>query len=57
MFDVSVPSETQLLVDAARRFGTQEVQPLENEAVPSAPCLPRHSSAYAARRSRWACSR
>ncbi|TPG22949.1 acyl-CoA dehydrogenase family protein [Variovorax guangxiensis] len=31
MFDFSVPSDTQLLVDTVRRFVTQEVQPLENE--------------------------
>ena len=31
MFDFSIPSETQLLVDTVRRFVTQEVQPLENE--------------------------
>jgi acyl-CoA dehydrogenase len=31
MFDFSIPSDTQLLVDTVRRFVTQEVQPLENE--------------------------
>ena len=31
MFDFSVPSETQLLIDTVRRFVEQEVQPLENE--------------------------
>lgn len=31
MFDFSVPSDTQLLVNTVRRFVTQEVQPLENE--------------------------
>ena len=31
MFDFSIPSDAQLLVDTVRRFVTQEVQPLENE--------------------------
>jgi acyl-CoA dehydrogenase len=31
MFDFSIPSDTQLLVDTVRRFVTQEVQPLEAE--------------------------
>lgn len=31
MFNFSVPSDAQLLVDTVRRFVTQEVQPLENE--------------------------
>ncbi|MBN9408053.1 MAG: acyl-CoA dehydrogenase family protein [Burkholderiales bacterium] len=31
MFDYSIPSETQMLLDTVRKFVTQEVQPLEAE--------------------------